>query len=86
MNELILKKPIQSGSETISKLVFVEPKAKHMRSMPPNPTVSDLLDLAGRLSGQPKHVIDELSIVDMNEVMAVISGFLDGSPQTGSGH
>jgi len=82
--KLILKEPIKFGSETITELVFIKPKAKHMRGMPQAPGVSECLDLAGRLCGQPSKAMDELSIPDMNEVMGVIASFLGNGPVIGS--
>lgn len=86
MNEkkLILKEPIKFGSDTITELVFIKPKAKHMRGMSNAPGVSECLDLAGRLCGQPSKAMDELSIQDMNAVMGVISDFLESGPAIGS--
>jgi len=86
MNEkkLVLKEPIKFGSETITELVFIKPKAKHMRGMPSKPSVGDCLDFAGKICGRPSVVMDELSIEDMNAVMAVISDFLEAGPKTGS--
>ena len=74
-----LEEPVQFGSETISELELQKPKAKHFRTMPAEPTTGDLLDLAGRLSGQPPKVIDELSIGDMKKVLETVAGFLSTS-------
>lgn len=81
--KLTLKEPIQFGSETITELEFVKPKAKHLRSLPIEPGISDLLDLAGTISGQPKKVIDELSAEDTFEVLEVLNRFLPSGQKTG---
>lgn len=79
-----LKDPIQFGSETISELVLQKPKAKHFRALPTQPDTGDILNLAGKLCGQPPSVIDELSIEDMAAVMEAVSDFLPSSLATGS--
>ena len=78
-----LIEPISWGSETISELVFQKPKAKHMRDLPASPTTGDILNLSGKLCGQPPMVIDELSITDMKVVLETVAGFLGSGPPTG---
>lgn len=81
---ITLKKPIQQGSETISKLEFREPVAKDLRKLPlENMSMSVMLDLAGDLCGQPTSVVDQLSIADTQEVLGVVGGFLAGIQETG---
>lgn len=81
--KLTLMEPIQQGSETIKELEFRKPKAKDLRKLPVNAGTGDILDLAGRLCGQPPSVIDELSIDDTVKVLEVVSDFLPGSQKTG---
>lgn len=78
-----LAEPIQFGSETIEELVFRKPKAKDFRSMPVDPGVGDLLNLAGRLAGQPPSVIDDLSVEDMLAVLEIVEGFIPAGRETG---
>lgn len=75
MVKLELKEPIVHGSEKIESLEFRKPKAKDFRGLPAQPNTGDLLDLAGRLCGQPKSVIDELGVEDMKEVLTVVGNF-----------
>lgn len=70
-----LDDPIEYGKDVISELEFTEPKAKHMRMMPANPTVSDMLDIIGQLCAQPKSVIDELSLGDLNKATEFFEAF-----------
>lgn len=64
------------NGETIEKLELIRPKAKHMRSMPgEGMTVGDMLNLAGKLSRQPNHVIDELDSKDIQKVTEAIGDF-----------
>lgn len=82
-NILKLKEPIKHGSETISELVFRKPKAKDFRSVPMEPNMGDILNLVGKLSGQPPSVIDELGTEDMMEACAKVSGFFPAGLGTG---
>ena len=79
-----LREPIQFGSDTIAELVIQKPKAKHFRRMSAKPSMGDMLDLLGTLSGQPKAVIDELSFVDMNAATEALSVFMPAGQETGS--
>ncbi len=83
MTKVTLSEPVQFGSEVISVLELQKPKAKHFRTLPQEPTTGDLLDLAGRLCGQPPKVMDELSIEDMKRVLEAVANFLGGSPAIG---
>lgn len=82
---LKLKEPITFGSETISTLVFHRPKAKHFRTFPMEPKFGDVLDLMGKLCGQPTPVMDELSIADLTEVAKLFEGFIPAGLATGKG-
>lgn len=81
---LKLKHPIKVGSEEqIFELTFREPKARDIRKMPAQPGTSDILDLAGKLCGQPPSVIDELSMADTAEVLDIVGNFMLAGQETG---
>lgn len=64
-----LEKPVQRGNEEpITELKFIEPKGKHLRYLPAAPTLNDLLKLAGKLTGQPDSVFDEMGSKDVMKV------------------
>lgn len=71
-----LDDPISYGSETIESLELRKPKAKDMRGLPLQMGMDDMLKLAGRVSGQPDSVIDELSINDLGRVMEIVGNFM----------
>jgi hypothetical protein len=79
-----LKEPIRFGEQVVDELALRKPKAKDFRSFPENPTMGDVLDLVGRLSGQPKQVIDELGVEDLAEVSKLVEGFIPGGRATGT--
>lgn len=81
-----LTDPIQVGSETIHELELNKPKAKHMRGMPLQMGMDDMLTLISRCSAQPPSTIDELSFADMTAVMEAIGNFLPNGRKTGPMH
>lgn len=78
-----LKDPITVGSQVIEELHMRKPRAKDLRRMPLTPNLGDMLDLAGALSGQPRVIIDELSIADVTEVSNFVGSFWESGPKTG---
>jgi hypothetical protein len=78
-----LKNPITLGSQTIDEFTLRTPKAKDFRRLPMEPKIGDLLDLLGSLAGQPKPVIDELSVEDLGTLMEITGGFVPGGRGTG---
>lgn len=71
-----LKRPITVGTETVTELRFRAPKAKDMRSFPlEGRTIGHVLDIVGKLCGQPTVVIDELSAEDLEEVSSIAGVF-----------
>ena len=79
-----LKEPVKAGSETITELTIRAPKAKDLRKLPAQPQTGDLLDLAGRLCGQPPSVIDELGMDDTMAVLDIVGNFMEPGQTTGS--
>lgn len=80
-----LRAPIQFGSETITELTFRPVTGKDLRSlrMRDDYPMEFALALAGKLAGQPDAVIDMLAGQDLEEVVAIASGFMSSSPATG---
>lgn len=74
--KIALSEPIKFGSENINELVFRKPKAKDFRQLKMPLSMGELLDLAGKLAGQPPSVIDELSVDDTKKVLEVVGNFL----------
>ena len=79
-----LVEPFQFGSQFIDELEMQPPKAKHIRNMPAAPNTGDILNLAGKLCGQPPSVIDELGMEDTMKVLEVVGNFMQAGPKTGS--
>jgi hypothetical protein len=71
-----LRKAIKRGSEEIRELRFREAKCRDLRSLPlENRTFGHILDIVGKLCGQPPDVVDEISAADMQEVSALVNLF-----------
>jgi hypothetical protein len=87
MTEKVLKllEPFKYGKDQyIEELVVQKPKAKHIRNLPAEPNTGDLLNLAGKLCGQPPSLIDELAIPDTMALLEIVSDFMDVGQKTGS--
>lgn len=85
---IVLKTPITIGKEhpiVITELTFRPLKAKDLRGFKLTELdgVNAVLTIAGRLSGQPNNVLDELSD-DLGEVVRVVTGFIVATLGTGS--
>ena len=84
VHKIVLKEPIQLGSETITELNFQKAKAKHFKKMKlAELDIEGLLNIASSLTGQTTVCMDNLSPEDMLEVVAYVGKLLPSSPQTG---
>lgn len=72
---LPLVNPIKFGPDTIDQFELVEPKAKHIRKMPAEPIVDDILKICADLAGQPDSAIDELSLKDVDNLSTFFEAF-----------
>jgi len=74
-----LSHPIKIGQREVTELHLQELRAKHLRGLPVKSDLMEfgnLLDMAGKCSGEPQKVIDNLSPEDTARVVAVVSGFI----------
>lgn len=79
--KLTLKEPVVVGDTTVTELnVRDRVVAGDLRGIPMrNPMLTDdLLKLAGRLCGQPDHVMNALSLEDFERLAGVVVGFSNG--------
>lgn len=79
-----LQEPVAQGSQMITELRIRKPKAGDMRALPGKPEMTHLLDLGGRLCGQPPSVINELSVPDMMELLEIVGNFITPGQKTGA--
>jgi len=70
-----LSEPINYGKDIFTQLELEQPKAKHIRKFPQNPSVDDILKMVGSLSAQSDSVIDELSLKDVEKVSDFVEAF-----------
>lgn len=78
-----LQVPIEYGKDSIRELILRRPKARDFRSLPMEPSMGDMLNLAGDLAGQPPSVIDELDVADMLAVVEEVGKFMPSTQETG---
>ncbi|MDR1656129.1 MAG: phage tail assembly protein [Deltaproteobacteria bacterium] len=80
-----LTEPIEFGSSVVGKLALRPPRAKDLRYLAPGAldklTFGEIMDLAGRLAGQPPEFMDLLSVADTAKVSSAVFDFLSDSGQ-----
>lgn len=75
---IVLKHPIQFGSERITQLTMRRGKAGDMKGITirkDSVATNDLIRIASKLSGMETQVIEELDVEDAGEVMEVALDF-----------
>lgn len=81
-----LAQPVKFGSQVVDELTIRPPTGKDFRRLKVESgyEMDATLELAERLSGQPRPVVDGLSGDDLTRVLEVVAGFMPGGPATGS--
>lgn len=79
-----LQHPFKVGETEYTELEFKRPKARHLRGLPLEPDMGDILDFAAKLCGEAPHVIDELDAEDVMAVAEVVADFLPAGLATGN--
>lgn len=70
MKTMKLKTPVQIGAEPeIKSLDFETMRAKHIMKLKGEPSMEDMLVIAGNLCNQPKTVMQELCMEDLGAVI-----------------
>lgn len=78
-----LQHPIEYGSEMIYELKLRRAKGKEYRAFHGgDPSMDEMLDLLGKLSGQPPSVIDELDGDDIEGAFEAMAKCLPSSRKT----
>ena len=72
MHEIELKDPFDYDGEKIEKIILKPCKAKQVRKITADSSISELLDIAGELAGWNDKKIDELSAYDAGEVLKYV--------------
>lgn len=60
-----LVEPISFGSDTVTHITLKAPRGKHLKLLPPNPALKDILTIASKVSGVSSAVIDEMCATDV---------------------
>lgn len=74
--ELALRTPIDANAGRIEVLTFRPIKAKHMRTLPADPNLGNLLDIAGFSTGLSAREIDLIDAADVADVLTIVGEFL----------
>ena len=74
-HKIKLDDPVKFGSELVDTLEMSVPKAKHIRKLPVQPTLDDILKICADLAGRPDSFIDELSFRDVNKLAEFFNSF-----------
>jgi hypothetical protein len=78
-----LEYPVEFGQETIFELRLRRVKGKEFRLLKSEePSVDEMMDILGRLSGQPPSVIDELDGDDLQAAFEAMGKCMPRSPET----
>ena len=75
--------PVEYDGQAISELELKRPKGKHLKNLPDQPKLSDMIVLAAKVSGLPLKVFDEMDGYDLGEVQEILGGFLTRGRATG---
>ena len=70
-----LKRPFEYGEKTFSQFELEEPKVKHLRKLPSNPTMNDMLKMIGLLAQESDSVLDRVSPRDLPALTEFIEAF-----------
>lgn len=68
--------PVEFDQKVFDEITLQRPKGKHLKKMPSEPSMKDLLALASRVSGVPPLVFEELDGVDVTNICEAIGDFL----------
>ena len=84
-----LEYPIDWGKgedkDRVTEVEFFRPKGKHLKRMPAEPAMKDLMILASKVSvkAYPPAFFDELDSVDVVAIVEVMGDFLSSGQGTG---
>ena len=75
--------PLEWGEEGLVKSIELKrPKGKHIKSLGRDANMSDMLKIAGKISGYTPAFFDEMDAADCLKVTEVIGDFLDVGTKT----
>ena len=79
-----LKYSIKAHGEELRALTFRRPNVGDLRASDGLGDVGKLAKLIERCAGIPASSVDQIDAADVEQIGAVIAGFLDGSKATGA--
>ena len=80
---ITLSEPIDWGEDTYEEIEIPRLKGKHLKTLPANPTMKDLVAIAQKACGLPNRIFDELDGADYIAVGEAVGDFLDNGQESG---
>jgi len=71
-----LSKSYSWANETISEVTINQPKGKHLRKLPAEPRLNDILELVSACSGISSKLLDEMESPDCMELSKAMGELL----------
>lgn len=71
-----LEDPIQWGEETIEEVILKPIRGKHIKNLPAQPALKDLLVIASKISGVSSAVFDEMASSDIMKIAEAVGELL----------
>jgi len=73
---ITLVEPVTFGSETVKQLTLTAPRGKHLKMLPSEPALKDILNMASKVSGVSSAVFDEMCSQDIIAVAEAMGELL----------
>lgn len=80
---ITLSEPIEWGDETIEEVTLRRPKGKELKMLSGDPSMDDLLKIAGKCGGLTPRQIDDMDADDALALAEAVGDFLDSGHQIG---
>jgi len=77
-----LATPIEFDGKTYETLEIPRPKGKHLKTIPANPNLGEVMAVAVKICNVPSKVFDEMDAYDYSEIGGILTDFLSNSPKT----
>lgn len=71
-----LDEAVEWGEETVTEVKLSPPRGKHLRGLPKDPTLNDILKIASKISGISSAVFDEMASSDIMKIAEAVGELL----------
>jgi len=77
-----LATPVEFDGKVYEELEFPRPKGKHLKSIPGDPCLGDVMKVAMKICNVPNKVFEEMDGYDYSQVGDILNDFLSVCPKT----